>query len=96
VVTLLDVLSCVETIDVCTHYELPEGATRDFPAPHLLEMAKPRLETMPGWSVPITHARKLSDLPSEARRYLDFIEESVGVKITHVSVGPERDQIIYV
>ncbi len=97
VVTLLDVLSCVETIEVCTHYVLPDGSELEhFPAPYLLDGVKPKLRSFKGWSVPITEVRTMEDLPSEARVYLDFIQESVGVPITHVSVGPERDQIIYV
>ena len=95
-VTLLDVLSCVDTIGVCTHYRIDGDETDDFPIYHGLTKAEPVLQEVPGWSVPITDVRKLEDLPKEARKYLDLIESSVEVPITHISVGPSRDQIIYV
>ncbi len=95
-VTLLDVLSCVDTIGICTRYRIDGDETDDFPVYHGLIEAEPVLKEMPGWSVPITEIRKLENLPREARAYLDVIESSVGVPISHISVGPSRDQIIYV
>ncbi len=95
-VTLLDVLSCVETLRVCTRYRVGDDETDEFPVFHALKRAEPVLEEMLGWGVPITEARRLEQLPREARDYLDFIESSVGVPISHVSVGPSREQIIYV
>ncbi len=95
-VTLLDVLSCVETLRVCTRYRVGDDETDEFPVFHALKRAEPVLEEMLGWGVPITEARRLEQLPRDARDYLDFIESSVGVPISHVSVGPSREQIIYV
>jgi adenylosuccinate synthase len=95
-VTLLDVLSCVNTIGVCMRYRIDGEETDEFPVYHGLTKAEAVLEEMPGWQVPITEVRKLEDLPKEARRYLGMIESSVGVPISHISVGPSRDQIIYV
>jgi len=54
------------------------------------------LKKFAGWQKDITKARTLADLPIEARRYLDWIESEVGVPISHISVGPKREQIIYV
>ena len=51
---------------------------------------------MPGWQAPTAGARRLEDLPREARAYLDLLEELVGVPIRYVSVGTRRDQIITV
>ncbi len=95
-VTLLDVLSCVDTIGVCTRYRIDGEETDVFPVYHALTKAEAVLQEMPGWLSPITGIRKLEDLPKEARAYLDVIETSVGVPISHISVGPSRDQIIYV
>lgn len=95
-VTLLDVLSCLETIGVCTRYRIDGDETDDFPVYHDLTKAEPVVQEMPGWSVPISDIRRLEDLPKEARAYLDLIESSVGVPISHVSVGPSREQIIYI
>ncbi len=95
-VTLLDVLSCVDTIGFCTRYRIDGEETDDFPVYHGLIKAQAVLRELPGWRVPITGIRELADLPKQARAYLDLIESSVGVPISHVSVGPSRDQIIYV
>ncbi len=95
-VTLLDVLSCVDTIGVCTRYRIDGEETDVFPIYHGLTKADAVLQEMPGWRTPITGIRKLEGLPKEARAYLDVIETSVGVPISHISVGPSREQIIYV
>ncbi len=95
-VTLLDVLSCLDTIGVCTRYRIDGAETDEFPVYHGLAKAEPVVQEVPGWSVPISDIRRLEDLPKEARAYLDLIESSVGVPISHVSVGPSREQIIYI
>ncbi len=95
-VTLLDVLSCLPAIPVCVAYRIDGRPTEEFPIYHGLSRAEPVLEEMPGWSTPISHVRKLEDLPIQARKYVDFIQSSVGIPVSHVSVGPSRDQIIYV
>jgi adenylosuccinate synthase len=95
-VTLLDVLSCLDTIKVCTRYLLDGAEVDAFPMYHQLLKAKPVLKEFPGWSCPIEDARTIGDLPAEARRYLEWIEEAIGIAVSHVSVGPRRDQIIYV
>jgi adenylosuccinate synthase len=61
-----------------------------------LERVKPVYEVLQGWRQSTGEARKLSDLPSQARAYLDRIEELSGVPIRYVSVGTRRDQIIEV
>jgi adenylosuccinate synthase len=57
-----------------------------------LEAVTPVLETFQGWKKPTTSARHWEDLPPEARRYLDRLEELVGVPIRLVSVGSGRDE----
>jgi adenylosuccinate synthase len=49
---------------------------------------------MPGWQRSTAEARRIEDLPAEARRYLDRMRELVNAPITYVSVGTRRDQII--
>ena len=61
-----------------------------------LERVVPRYETLPGWRRPITGARRLADLPPEARAYLDRLQDLSGAPIRYVSVGTRRDQIIEV
>jgi adenylosuccinate synthase len=96
-VMLLDVLSGLDELKICTAYEVNGERTIRFPS-HVddLRLAKPVYETLAGWQEDITGVRKLDDLPANARSYLDRIMELIGVPIELVSVGPERDQTIRV
>ena len=93
--TKLDVLSDMERIPVCTHYLVGGVQTDVFPFPTLLESAEPVIAYMDGWQQDISGVRSWEDLPEAARRYVEFIEAQIGCKIGYVSVGPERDSIIY-
>ena len=52
------------------------------------------MTSMPGWKCDISGARKWEDLPEAAQKYVEYVEEAIGCRITYVSVGPERDSII--
>ena len=92
--TKLDVLSYMDKIPVCTHYEFDGEQTDEFPFPSDLADAKPVIEYMDGWKCDISFARKWEELPVQARDYVSYIEKQIGCPITYVSVGPERDSII--
>ena len=92
--TKLDVLSYMDKIPVCTHYEFDGELTDEFPFPSDLAEAKPVIEYMDGWKCDISFARKWEELPVQARDYVSYIEKQIGCPITYVSVGPERDSII--
>ena len=96
-VMLLDVLSELPEIKICTAYELDGERTTRFPS-HIddLRRVQPVYETLPGWQQEITGARHVNDLPANARRYVDRIGELVGRPVTMVSVGPDRNQTIFV
>lgn len=94
-VMLLDVLSGLPELKLCTAYELDGERLTYFPSDaYQLERCKPVYETIPGWSEDITGVRKLADLPAGARRYIDRVSELVGLKVSVVSVGPDREQTI--
>ncbi len=94
-VMLLDVLSPFDELKVCTAYEKGGERVDWFPSDaFLLEQCKPVYETLPGWKVDVTKARKLSDLPANARRYVDRLAELLGVRVSVISVGPDREQTI--
>ncbi len=94
-VMLLDVLSVVDELKICTHYELNGDKIDHFPSDSfLLEKCRPVYETLPGWNVDIGQARKLTDLPAAARRYVDRLGAVIGLPVSIVSVGPDRDQTI--
>jgi adenylosuccinate synthase len=97
VVTKLDVLTGLETIRVCTRYRGAEGAEFDsFPYHQsVLHHAEGEYVELPGWSEPIGDARNEAELPENARRYLAFVEELIGVPVVLVGVGPGREQTIW-
>ena len=92
--TKLDVLSYMEQIPVCAHYELDGKVMDEFPFPALLAEAKPVMEYKQGWKCDISGVRTWEDLPQAAKDYVTYVEEQIGCHIGYVSVGPERDSII--
>ena len=95
-VTKLDVLDTLPTLEVATSYRMPDGSiAENFPADTWsLSSVEPIYESLPGWQAPTGEVRKLEDLPSNARAYLDRIEELSGAPVRWVSVGTKRSQII--
>ena len=92
--TKLDVLSYLDEIPVCAHYERNGEKTDKFPFPAALEDCKPVIETVKGWKKDISGVRTWEDLPEEAKAYVQMIEKAIGCPIRWVSVGPERESII--
>ncbi len=88
--TKLDVLSGLSEIPIGVAYEGVD--LDDFPAS--LDEARPVYEQLPGWQEDLSACRSLGDLPPACRRYLDRVEELVGVPIELVSVGPDREATI--
>ena len=96
-VMLLDVLSELPEIRVCTGYELDGRHTADFPS-HVDDVRRvvPVYETLPGWRQDISHIRTFEELPVEAKNYVGRISQLVGKPVALVSVGPDREQTIFV
>lgn len=96
-VMLLDVLSKLPEIQICTEYEIDGMRTRHFPS-HVddLRKVKPIFITLPGWQQDITGMRTWEELPENARAYVRKIGDLVGVPVKIVSVGPDRVQTIAV
>ena len=93
--TKLDVLDGLPTINICTAYDAPvgdRGAAR-FGREYYSDL-KPQFEQLPGWRESTFGARRLEDLPANARRYIERIEEAVGAPISIISTGPDRSQTI--
>jgi adenylosuccinate synthase len=94
-VMLLDVLSELDEVRICTAYESEGQRIDHFPSDaFLLERCKPVYETMPGWKVDVSKVRRQADLPVQARRYVDRLQELLGLPVRIVSVGPDREQTI--
>ena len=93
--TVLDVLGYLDELPVCVGYEIDGKVTKDFPTTVYLEKAKPVYTKLPGWKSDIRGIKNYEDLPKECRDYVEFIEKELGVKISMVSNGPGRDEIIF-
>ncbi len=95
--TKLDVLDALDEIKVCTGYRL-NGRVCDSlpPVSQDLRRSEPIYATLPGWKSSTVGMTEMSSLPPNARRYVDFLSEQIGVEIGLVSTGPERTQTIVI
>lgn len=93
--TCLDVLSYLDTINVCTGYEYEGRVYTDFLTTDKLYKAKPVYTKLPGWKTNIRGIEKYDELPKEAKDYVEFIEKELGVRISIVSNGPKRNEILF-
>ena len=94
--TKLDVLSTFAELPVCVRYLLPDGSeTADFPA-HQSDFhhCRPIYETLAGWEETLDTCDSLESLPAAARRYVEFVEESLDVEVSLIGTGAEREQVL--
>lgn len=93
-ITKVDSLSGQTKLKICTEYDVNGSLTQDFPLTPALQIARAKYIEMDGWSEDITKCRKFEELPLNAQKYINKIEELIGYKIKYVSVGPERESLI--
>jgi adenylosuccinate synthase len=89
----LDILDGLEKIKVCVNYEIDGKIVKYKPDGCDIRKSKPIYEEMPGWK-DSTKARKYEDLPEEAKRFIEKIEQLCERKVAFVSVGPDREETI--
>jgi adenylosuccinate synthase len=94
-VTRLDILDTLPLLKICTGYKLDGRIVKDFPASiAVLEKCRPVYEEMPGWQRPTGAIRLFKNLPVNARKYVQKLEELVGCPADFISVGQRREQTI--
>ncbi len=94
-VTKLDILDDMAKIKICVAYRCGGKVFREFPNSYsMVEKAKPLYIEMPGWQRSTENVTSYRELPVQARRYLEKVASFVGTKISLISVGAKRDQII--
>jgi len=94
--TKLDVLSGFEKIHICVGYRYKGEQLSSFPSNNqVLKDIEPIYEEMAGWKEDISEAKDISEFPIQARKYLEKLEETTGVPIYTVSLGPSREKIIF-
>jgi adenylosuccinate synthase len=93
--TKLDVLTGWEQIPVCVAYDIDGERSEEIPMTQTeFHHAKPVYEMLPGWSEDISGAKTLTDLPKNARDYVEFLEEKSGTRISAIGVGQDRNATI--
>jgi adenylosuccinate synthase len=96
VITKLDVLSGIKPLKIVTHYKTEDGKLIDYFTSSTTKLYdyEPIYKELDGWDEDITKARSYDDLPINAKKYIEYIEEYLGINVYLVSVGPERSQNI--
>jgi adenylosuccinate synthase len=94
-ITKLDIFDTFDEVKVCVAYDV-DGVRHENLPYHQSDLfaAKPIYETFPGWGCDLSTATEISELPTQARDYLAFLETQVGVPITFVGTGPGREQYV--
>lgn len=93
----LDVLSCLDEIKVCTAYKLNGETITEFPtSTEKVSQLEPIFESFAGWKTDITQVKSMKDLPIKVAHYINFIQQYVGCPIDVISVGPDREQTMWV
>lgn len=92
---LLDVLSGLETVNVCRAYRCDGTETTQLPGDwEAVGECQPVYDELPGWSEDISNVRRFEDLPANAKAYVRHVEDLIGVPVEYISVGPERSATI--
>ena len=96
-ITKLDVLSGLDEIKLCIGYKNGDEVIADYPYQQsILYNAQPVYETFKGWEEDITSIKNFEELPENAKKYINAIDDFIEIPITFISVGPERNQNIVI
>ncbi len=95
VITRIDILDNMPRLKICTGYKIDGKTIVDFPASvAVLAKCEPVYEDAAGWEKPTSDIRKYKDLPPNAKRYIERLEELIGCPVSLISVGKHREQTI--
>lgn len=93
--TKLDILTGLKEIKICNAYKLGDETITDFPTSIAkLSKVKPLYTVMPGWNEDVSDVRTFEELPENARKYVENIEEVTGVPVVLIGVGCQREQLV--
>jgi adenylosuccinate synthase len=94
VMTKVDVLDSLETLEVCTNYKIDGKETNEVPFQMQRSKIEPVYKKFKGWKTDITSIKKFNNLPAEMSSYIDYINKNLGIPVNFISNGPDSDQII--
>jgi adenylosuccinate synthase len=93
--TKLDILDTFENVRVCVGYELNGKELSGYPDDsQLLDQVKPKYVDLQGWNKSVSAVRNYADLPQQAKALIELVEKHVGVPVTMIGVGPERNECV--
>lgn len=94
-ITLIDVLSRIEKIKVCVGYKKNDKSLNYMPSSiEELQKCEPIYETLDGWFEDVSNIKSYDDLPLNLKRYINYIQNFLKVRVRFISVGPDRNQTI--
>ena len=94
--TKLDILDNFKQIKVCTHYEYNDKKINEMSnVLHNLDKVKPVFKHFKGWECSLENINNFNDLPEQAKEYINYLSNELGVPINIISIGPKRNQILY-
>jgi adenylosuccinate synthase len=92
----VDVLNIFDTVKICTHYQLPDGTLTDqLPYDLCTTDIKPVYKEMKGWATSLENLHTYDQMPDALAQYIDFLESELGLTISFISTGPDREAIIH-
>jgi adenylosuccinate synthase len=95
VLTKLDVLNDFEELKVCTGYTLDGRPVKHFPSEcSTLERVEPVYESFAGWKTSLAGCKSFDNLPDATKSYIEAIERFVGARVSHIGIGPGREEVI--
>lgn len=94
IMTKVDVLDSFSELNVCTGYKTDGEITQIVPFQMTRHKIEPVLELLAGWNQNTTSVKSAGELPATMNKYVDFINKYIGINISHISNGPERDQLV--
>ena len=91
----MDVLDQIDEIKVCTGYKYKDRILTEFPADlDVLENCEPVFDVLPGWKTSTRENTRFEDLPLNAQKYIQYIEQKTGIPVNLISVGAKRARTI--
>jgi adenylosuccinate synthase len=91
----LDVLSAFDPIRICVAYDDADRHLQTVPTTPVLRRVRPIYDETPGWRCSIAGVTRYRDLPDEARRFVERVQELCGAPVTMIGTGPRREQTIH-
>lgn len=96
IMTKADVLDAFSELNVCTGYKIDNELTQVIPFQMTRHKIEPVLKSLAGWQTITSSIKSAGDLPEIMKKYVDFINNFIGINVSHISNGPERDQLVVI